>query len=127
MAERRLGGNDKVTAQLTITNTVQNLSDSGSVRVRGNAEIRDFELYNPNSFPVWLKIFNTAAASTTLSSAVPNEYYELAPDTVTHRPPGKPARVHTTISFAVTREPTAGATTPSSSVTGRIVYGNSVI
>ena len=122
---KRLDSSNRRTADLSITNTVPNLSDNAStpVAVTGPAEIRGYELYNPNGYPVWLKIFNGIASGVTLGSDTPVERYELAPG-VSHRLPGHPITIHTTrVSFAVTREFAAGSTTPGSAVTGHITYG----
>ena len=122
--EKRLKGSSQRTAQLTITNTVANLADSDSVAVSVPAEVRGFEIYNPNNFSVWLKIFNGAASSITLSSAVPSEVYELKQGAVNYRPVNHPITyMASRMSFAVTREPGAGATSPVQSVVGKIIYG----
>ena len=122
---KRLGSGHRRTADLSITNTVADLAnnDSTPVTVSAPAEIRGFELYNPNGYPVWFKVFNSVASGITLSSATPAERYELQPG-LNHRPSNHPITIHgTQISFAVTREFAAGNTTPGSAVTGHLIYG----
>lgn len=122
---KRLDSSNRRTADLSINEVGENLQndDSTPIDVTGPAEIRGFELYNPNGYPVWLKIFNSAIAGITVSSATPPERYELQPG-LNNRLAGQPIIIHTTrISFAVTREFAAGATSPGSAITGHITYG----
>ena len=123
MADKRLNGGNQKTAELSITNTVANLTDSASATVSKAAEVRGFALYNPNDFPVWLKIFNGAASTITLSSDGTAEVYELNPMTVTYKPADSPIHINTLMSYAVTRESGAGNTTPILAVTGKITFG----
>ena len=126
MQFKRLNSGNRRTATLSITNTVANLqnNDSTPIDVTTPTEIRGFELYNANNYPVWFKIFASTSSGITLSSATPAERYELAPGTVTLRSPGHPITIHSPqISFAVTREFAAGATSPGTAVTGHIIYG----
>ena len=120
---RRLNGGPQKTAELSITNTVANLTDADAVAVSKAAEVRGFAIYNPNAYPVWLKIFNGAASTITLSSDGTAETYELNPMTVTYKPADSPVHINTLMSFAVTREAGAGATTPGTAVTGKIIFG----
>lgn len=121
--DRRLISGPKQTAQLSITNTLVDLTDSASATVGQASELRGFDLYNPNNFPVWFKVFEGLASSLTLSSQAPTEVYELAPNAVTHRPADQPIIIYTNMSYAVTAEPGAGATTPGTAVAGKLTYG----
>ena len=122
---KRLDSSNRRTADLSINEVGENLQndDSTPIDVTAPAEIRGYELYNPNGYPVWLKIFNGAIANITVSSATPDERYELQPG-LNHRLPGHPITIHSPrVSFAVTREFAAGATSPGSAITGHVIYG----
>ena len=123
MADKRLNGGNQKTAELSITNTVVNLTDADAATVSKAAECRGFSLYNPNGFAVYLKIFNGAASTITLSSNAAAETYELQPNTVTTRPADSPIFINTLMSYAVTLEAGAGATSPGTAVTGKIYFG----
>jgi hypothetical protein len=120
--EKRLKGSTQRTAQLTISNTLVNLTDSAGTTVAKPAEIRSYQLYNPNDFDVWLKIYNGAASSFTLSSATPNEVYQLNPG-LNDRPVREVTYMSTRMCYAVTRESGAGATSPVQAVVGKLYYG----
>ena len=69
MQFKRLNSGNRRTATLSITNTVANLqnNDSTPIDVTTPTEIRGFELYNANNYPVWLKIFASTSSGITLS------------------------------------------------------------
>ena len=122
---KRLDSSNRRTADLSINEVGENLqnNDSTPIDVTAPAEIRGYELYNPNGYPVWFKIFASAIAGITVSSATPAERYELQPGLNT-RPANHPITIHSPqISFAVTREFAAGATSPGSAITGHVIYG----
>ena len=108
------------TAELTITNTAQNLI------VQDWGQIYDYILDNPNATPVYLKIFNKPATSVTLAADTPDEEFPLEGNKVGQTLPERfITKVHNIpngVSMAVTLNKGVDATSPGTAVAGRVLY-----
>lgn len=122
----KLLGPTRRTAELAITNTVQDLNDSASAQVVAVAEIRGLELYNPNGFDVYLQVFDVTSGSVTLGTTDAKQRFMLKALEVSAVPANYKPRKLDRCSFAVTRQPTTN-TSPVESVTGKILYGTNFV
>lgn len=120
------GGTTRTTAYGTITNTVLNLTDSGGTVVTMPAEIRGFQIFNPNPDNLYLKIWNDAAANITIGSDEPDEVYELPGNQTVQRQSVevRPWVVHSPrVSYAITTQREAGGSAAGTACEGTISFG----